>query len=93
MIPIIADRFRLTYIVIISMLNPIGPVRLCLMIAIAGNKPVNSVPHAEPSIPPLIRNIMKKPVFPLSKFILYRYIKNHLLCHASFVKLFNTFII
>ena len=67
--PNIADKLRRILKLIISKVNPSGPVRFALMTESDGNTFAINVPRAEPRIPPITIKAIKYPIFPLSKFI------------------------
>jgi hypothetical protein len=72
-IPNIADKLRRILKLIISNVNPNGPVRFALITESEGNIFAINVPRADPRIPPITIKTRKYPIFPLSKFILLGY--------------------
>ena len=75
-IPTIAERFNFKEKLMIWRLNPIGPVRFFVRIDNTGKKLEINLPNAEPSIAPTIMNVIKNPMFCLSKIMLvFKYIQ------------------
>jgi hypothetical protein len=71
--PNIADKLRRILKLIMSKVNPNGPVRFALITESEGNIFAINVPRADPRIPPISIKARKYPIFPLSKFILPGY--------------------
>jgi hypothetical protein len=69
--PTIDAKFNFILKERISKLNPIGPVRLVVMILNCGINFTTRFPSADPRIPPRIIKAKKYPMFDLSKTILF----------------------
>jgi len=69
-IPIIDAKFNFILKERISKLNPIGPVRLVVMILNCGINFTTRFPSADPKTPPRIIKAKKYPIFDLSKNII-----------------------
>ena len=67
--PTIAANVSLIWKLIISILNPIAPVRFLFNTESTGTILASKVPIADPRTAPIIINAIKKPIFLFSKVI------------------------